>query len=214
MFHCLIPLDRQKQIDDQITLMNSRYEGTGIRFHLLGVTRIINKYWHETEAPSLCVVPNLFIFSCHILIIKIHPTTPLSPQTRHMQNLFHKGGTTFLSVYTVGFYTANLNGYSSLPSDYKRDPTLDGVVLLFSTLPGGASRERQGGTLVHEVGHWLGLSHTFQGGCNGVGDNVADTPPEAARATGCPIGRRSCPNSNLPDPIRESVPRLSLNPLV
>ena len=120
-----------------------------------------------------------------------------------MHNLFHKGGSIHLNVYTVGFYAGDLNGYSSLPPSYRTDPALDGVVLLFTTLPGGTSRERQGGTLVHEAGHWFGLLHTFQGGCNGAGDGVADTPPEAESAKGCPIGRRSCPNSRLPDPIRE-----------
>ncbi|KAJ7860890.1 hypothetical protein B0H13DRAFT_1116880 [Mycena leptocephala] len=120
---------------------------------------------------------------------------PSTTQQTDMKNLLRVGGKGDLNVYTVGFTSgsgAGLLGYSTYPMSFKSAPKDDGIVILFSSVPGGSTTGYNlGRTLTHEAGHWVGLYHTFQGGCgtsDGTtsGDYVADTSAEASAASGCP----------------------------
>jgi hypothetical protein len=74
-----------------------------------------------------------------------------------MKSDLQKGGRTTLNIYTIDFETGFL-GHSSFPWDYEDEPVEDGVVVQYSTFPNGARRNYdEGDTLVHEIGHWLGL---------------------------------------------------------
>lgn len=92
----------------------------------------------------------------------------------------------------------SLLGYASAPGSTKDK---DGVVIstnAFGTLNMGGPYN-MGRTVVHEVGHWLGLRHIW--GDKYCGDDaVADTPPQGNFTTGCPTGfRTSCSNGSTGD---------------
>jgi len=75
----------------------------------------------------------------------------------------------------------------------KTDFNNDGCMVLQDTVANG------GKTATHEVGHWFGLLHTFEGGCEG-GDGVDDTPAEATASEGCDLKRNTCPGKGY-DPV-------------
>jgi hypothetical protein len=95
----------------------------------------------------------------------------------------------YLNIYVNS--ASGYLGYSYLPQD-NAGGTLDGVVVLYEAVGGrdnGFSNYDQGRTLVHEVGHYLGLLHTFEGdGCYegyNAGDLIADTHSENVDHYGC-----------------------------
>lgn len=73
-----------------------------------------------------------------------------------MKKALRQGGVNALNLYSVGFVSGagqGLLGYSTFPSSYAGAPQDDGVVFLYSSVPGGtASPYNLGGTVVHETG--------------------------------------------------------------
>ena len=171
-------------LDNQINAMNEHYSGLdtpvyrtaaanmSFRFAKAGVTRTVNDTWYAAGPGS-------------------------AAQTA-MKNALHQG-----SADDLNFYTNSGGGYlgwATFPNEYTGAPAQDGVVCYWASLPGSNyTPYNEGDTGTHEVGHWLGLYHTFQGGCTASNDGVADTPAERAATYGCPSGNiDTCKAKSLP----------------
>lgn len=119
-------------------------------------------------------------------------------QSNKYRSQTRKGGADALNIWLVDF---NYLGIATFPWDYPRNGKVDGIRVHWDSLPGGSiANYNLGETATHEAGHWLGLYHTFQGGCTATNDEVADTPAQSSSTSGCPEGRDSCDLPGL-DPI-------------
>lgn len=116
------------------------------------------------------------------------------------KNELHRGETEALNVYFVE--PPKDLGWATMPWSNEAGTKQDGVVVLYSTVPGGEKKHYdEGDTLIHEVGHWLGLWHTFERGCPPPGDVVSDTAPEATESVGCDQNRDTCNRDEKKDPV-------------
>lgn len=164
----------QSQIQAQMDVLNGAYGAWGWSFTLAGVDRTTNAAWYTMSQGSTA--------------------------EQQAKSALRVGGADDLNVYTANLGDGLL-GWSTFPWSYGSDPKDDGVVILYSSLPGGTSAPYNlGNTATHETGHWMGLYHTFQGGCGPTGDYVDDTPSERSSAFGCPTGRNTCVSPGA-DPI-------------
>ena len=172
----------------QMQVLNDAYAGSNFAFELKGVEVVRNNAWYFSAIESA--------------------------EEQQMKNALRKGGPETLNIYTTNgdVYL----GWATPPFFYKFFPFYDGVVLWWAALPGtglqatGVAEEPDGvltydggDTGTHEVGHWLGLDHTFaSGGCLHPGDKVKDTPTEAEPQFFC-VQRDSCVGPVFPgdDPI-------------
>ena len=146
---------------------------TGFRLKLAGVDRTANAAWFNAG--------------------------PGSSDERAMKQALHQGDASDLNIYIT---TAEVYlGWAYFPSNYKTHPWRDGIVVDWESMPGTstryAGRYDLGKTVTHEAGHWFGLYHVFQGGCNNWGDYVDDTPAQLIATRGCPVGQDSCSEPGL-----------------
>ena len=137
------------RIAAQMDVLNHSFDGatggadTGVAFDLVGTDRTINSSWYTPDTLGV---------------------------EEAMKTALRRGGARTLNLY-VADAGPGLLGWATFPSSYSSDPDFDGVVVDNESLPGGSiANYNEGDTAVHETGHWLGLFHTFQGGCSEPGD--------------------------------------------
>jgi hypothetical protein len=175
--------------DATINKLNSDYAGTPFRFVKRRVHRVVNADWYMVDGSG--------------------PTA--GDHERTMKMALRNGGANALNLYTNG----NDSGGSSAryPAEYADIPWRDGALIHVDTFPRtDLDVTVEGDVVSHEVGHWLGLNHTFHPAgsfsspdpsrCNTTGDLVDDTPAESApNRTVCNATRDTCPSQPGFDPI-------------
>jgi len=169
-----------QQIHDQIDVLNDAFAGayggadSGFRFELAGITRTVNARWHDmaTLADEL-----------------------------EAKSALKRGDATTLNIYSTSISLGFAYYPKIVAGGYGGYHDLDGVVIHFGSMLGGhIDNFNLGHTATHEVGHYLGLAHTFEQGCDGHGDYVNDTPAMSVPTSGCPLGKDTCPEPGV-DPI-------------
>jgi len=140
-----------EQIQQQIEVLNYAFSVTNFRFTLYDIDRTTNDYWANAQFDSNAeqdMKENLAIDPSHVL-----------------------------NIYTCVLGYAG--GYSRWPWDYPENNYMHGCVIDYTTIvDGGDEYQDLGDVCVHEVGHYMGLLHTFENCNTTAGDSISDTPPQ------------------------------------
>lgn len=171
----------ESSIDSQIEVLDNAYKKTNVGFTRASLEYVDKEDWYEIGPP---------------------PANPFADNKEaEMKRSLGKNQTSALNCYILKC-SASLLGWATFPWEISIDLARDGVVILNESLPSGAAAPfNEGDTATHEIGHWLGLFHTFQGACDEPGDAVSDTPFQSSPTDGCPTGRDTCPALPGLDPI-------------
>ncbi|MEM6784279.1 MAG: M43 family zinc metalloprotease [Bacteroidota bacterium] len=178
-YHVIQPSSRQGDIPDtrldaQTDSLNRQFEGTGIRFVTVSVDRTLNAAWYN------------------------------GIDLGNAQELAAKRELAIDPARVLNLYFSNITalGWCYFPASFPESNTQHGCFMATGSEPDGGLDPYDGGdTATHEIGHFFGLFHTFQGGCNG-GDQVSDTPAEAEpNFDGCSPTRDTCPDDPGFDPV-------------
>lgn len=169
------------QIAQQIKIPNQDFSKTNIAFKLSATRRVINMKWFNDVGYM-----NQWVSSSRFYDLS-HLTGPQCSRRTQTVNRDEeenpRGGPTdakYLDNEVISFTYPALSslirqslcsfslpgigtmGYGAFPWKYDGNPTQDGVTMAGGVFYGGSVKDFKGRYLTHEVGHWVGLYHTFE----------------------------------------------------
>ncbi|KAJ5792196.1 uncharacterized protein N7503_008174 [Penicillium pulvis] len=183
-------------INSQLSILQDAYEDSAIQYRLQGVTHHVNDVWAQ-DGDDMAMKKALRRGSYRTLNVYFQTDLQASPGQAGRAEHRAAGQSNDLSSSVLGFCT--LPDPSVNATSPRADYVKDGCNILAKTMPGGSlDLYNRGGTAIHEIGHWNGLLHTFQGescSASNPGDYIADTPQQSTPTDGCPAQKDSCPDS-------------------
>lgn len=120
-----------------------------------------------------------------------------------LKSTYNTGTSHKLNVYVVDIANG-VGGYATFPNQYDENSYIHGVVLHYTLFSGSPYPNNLGRVLIHEVGHYLGLYHTFQGGRSDH-DQCADTPAYLMNTGKPPANTDTCISKPGYDPVHNHM---------